>query len=491
MTNYLGIDIGTSAVKVLLVDNRGQVLDSHSESYGIDSPQPIWNEQNPNVWWNATVRVLKTLQARNEAAWPQVAAIGLSGQMHGAVCLDDQGQPLRPAILWNDGRAFQESATLNHLCPNIGHIAGVPAMPGFTAPKLLWLHQHEPDLFRQIHKVILPKDYVRLQLTGQYFTDVSDAAGTLWLDEAKRDWDDDILQACHLTRVQMPTLIEGNDNSGSLLENVAKELGLSSLVTVAGGAGDASAGGIGIGAINEGDAFLSLGTSGQIFVAKEQHLANPDAYIHAFAHALPNRWCHMACLLNGASPLQWFSSITSTPITTLLDEAESDYDIELSVYFLPYLTGERTPHNNPFATGSFQGVTGHTQRSDMTQAILEGIAFSFRDCLQALNQSDRPLTALGAIGGGAKSAFWLQILADVLNVPIHKYQGAETGPAMGAARLAILSHTQQDIKSVCAPPPVEAIYQPNSHRHDIYVNKHVHFSDLYQALSPTYGHTSR
>ncbi|OEE61796.1 xylulokinase [Enterovibrio norvegicus FF-33] len=491
MTTYLGIDIGTSAVKVLLVDSHGDVLDSHSESYGIDSPQPLWNEQNPDVWWQATVNSLKALQAVNESAWRQVAAIGLSGQMHGAVCLDDQGQPLRPAILWNDGRAFQESATLNRLCPNIGHTAGVPAMPGFTAPKLLWLHEHEPDVFRRIHKVILPKDYVRLKLTGTYCTDVSDAAGTVWLDEAKRDWDDDILQACHLTRVQMPTLIEGNGNSGTLLEDIANQLGLSTQVCVAGGAGDASAGGIGIGAINEGDAFLSLGTSGQIFVAKEQHLANPDAYIHAFAHALPNRWCHMACLLNGASPLQWFSTITSTPIATLLEEAESQHNIHDSVYFLPYLTGERTPHNNPFATGSFEGITGQTQRSDMTQAILEGIAFSFRDCLLALNSRHLSLTALGAIGGGAKSAFWLQILADVLNVPIHKYQGAETGPAMGAARLAILSHTQQDIESVCTPPPVEAIFLPDPDRHNIYVKKHVHFDRLYQALSPTYGHTSK
>ncbi|MGF1768320.1 xylulokinase [Enterovibrio makurazakiensis] len=485
MTAYLGIDIGTSAVKVLLVDSLGNVLDSHSETYGIDSPKPLWNEQNPDIWWRATCSSIHALKSKNTTVWQDIAAIGLSGQMHGAVCLDENGTPLRPAILWNDGRAFEQSQTLNRICPNIGHVAGVPAMPGFTAPKLLWLHDNEPELFRRIHKVLLPKDYVRLQLTGTYFTDISDAAGTLWLDEAKRNWDDDILGACHLNRSQMPSLAEGNENTGALLAHVAIEWGLSQDVFVVGGAGDASAGGIGIGAINEGDAFLSLGTSGQIFVAKEQYTANPDAYIHAFAHALPNRWCHMACLLNGASPLNWFASITSTPIATLLEEAESHYDIHQTVYFLPYLTGERTPHNNPFATGAFDGLTAHTQRYDMAVAILEGIAFSFRDCIEALNQNDHPLTALGAIGGGTKSAFWLQILADVLNVSIHKYQGSETGPAMGAARLAILGHTQQDIEAICTAPSVERVFQPNRNRHSVYLKKHAHFGQLYQALLPT------
>ncbi|WP_163392633.1 xylulokinase [Enterovibrio norvegicus] len=487
MNTYLGIDIGTSAVKVLLVSGDGTVLDSRSVSYGTDSPQALWNEQTPSIWWHSTLTCFDALRERNETLWQHVAAIGLSGQMHGAVCLDSNQEPVYPAILWNDGRAHKESADLNRLCPDIGYSAGVPAMPGFTAPKLLWLHDNEPDIFARIDKVILPKDYVRLMLTGACCTDVSDAAGTLWLNEAARDWDDDLLSACHLTRDHMPTLIEGNQISGSLLPDIAKRLMLSTDVIVAGGAGDASAGGIGIGAVNEGDAFLSLGTSGQIFVAKAQHSANPQGYIHAFAHALPDRWCHMACLLNGASPLLWFSSITSMSIEQLLGEAEATDDLHRPVFFMPYLNGERTPHNNPFATGSFEGLTAHTSRNHMTQAILEGIAFSFRDCLLALENANTHLSSLGAIGGGVKNDYWLQMLADVLNLVIHKYDGAETGPALGAARLAILSHTTHSIDTVCPSPAIERTFTPNAKRHQLYAEKHTKFTALFTALAPTYG----
>ncbi|MGF1706821.1 xylulokinase [Enterovibrio baiacu] len=487
MNTYLGIDIGTSAVKVLLVNIDGDALDSQSVSYGTDSPQALWNEQNPSVWWQSTLNCFEALRERNQSHWQRVAAIGLSGQMHGAVCLDEEREPVYPAILWNDGRAHKESATLNRLCPDIGYSAGVPAMPGFTAPKLLWLHDNEPDIFARIDKIILPKDYVRFMLTGECCTDVSDAAGTLWLNEAARDWDDGLLSACHLKRKHMPTLLEGNQISGTLLAEVADRLRLPDGILVAGGAGDASAGGIGIGAVNEGDAFLSLGTSGQIFVAKEQHSANPQGYIHAFAHALPDRWCHMACLLNGASPLLWFSSITSTPIDVLLSEAEAANDQHRGVFFMPYLNGERTPHNNPFATGSFQGLTAHTSRNDMTQAILEGIAFSFRDCLLALESANTYLSSLGAIGGGVKSDYWLQMLSDVLNLVIHKYDGAETGPALGAARLAILCHTERSIEAVCQSPAIEKTFMPNAERHAFYADKHAQFSSLFKVLEPTYG----
>ncbi|WP_281543629.1 xylulokinase [Grimontia sp. SpTr1] len=487
MATYLGIDIGTSAVKVILMGENGDVLDSQSESYGFDSPHPLWREQDPEIWWNGSRAAIAKIRARQSYAWSAVAAIGLSGQMHGAVCLDEKNQPVRPAILWNDGRAFKECDTLNQQLPQLGESSGVPAMPGFTAPKLLWLKQFEPETFNKIHKVVLPKDYVRLKLTGELCTDVSDAAGTLWLNEQIRNWDENVLNASGISTAHMPKLIEGNDISGTLTAETSLEIGLPVDTPVCGGGGDAAVGGVGIGAINEGDAFVSLGTSGQIFVAKERYVANPQKLVHAFAHAIPDRWYQMACLLNGASPLAWFSTISGQPVPTLLKEAEQHGTGNGSEMFLPYLSGERTPHNNPFATGSFQGITSTTERHHMTQAILEGIAYSLRDCLLALSDNGLPFHALGAIGGGARSQYWLQMVADVLEVPINQYVGGETGPALGAARLAMLSVKAGTLEEVCTTPVVSATFQPNASRQAYHRENHQRFIHYYQQLEPTMG----
>ncbi|CZF82785.1 Xylulose kinase [Grimontia celer] len=487
MATYLGIDIGTSAVKVILMGENGDVLDSQSESYGFDSPHSLWREQNPEIWWTGTRAAMTKIRTRQSYAWSAVAGIGLSGQMHGAVCLDQQNNPVRPAILWNDGRAFKECDTLNQQLPHLGESSGVPAMPGFTAPKLLWLKQFEPDTFSKIHKVILPKDYVRLKLTGELCTDVSDAAGTLWLNEHLRSWDENVLAASGITTSHMPKLIEGNEISGTLTVETAVEFGLSIETPVCGGGGDAAVGGIGIGAINEGDAFVSLGTSGQIFVAKERYVANPQKLVHAFAHAIPDRWYQMACLLNGASPLAWFGSICGQPVPTLLEEAEQHGTGNGSEMFLPYLSGERTPHNNPFATGSFQGVTSTTERHHMTQAILEGIAYSLRDCLNALSEDGLPFQELGAIGGGARSRYWLQMIADVLEVPINQYVGGETGPALGAARLAMISVQGGRLEEVCTTPAVSEAFQPKADRQAYHREKYQIFTDYYRRLEPTMG----
>lgn len=482
MAHFLGIDVGTSAVKVLLMDSAGKVLDTQSASYPVSSPKPLWSEQDPELWWQGTLDAVHQLKARLPKAWQEVVAIGLSGQMHGAVCLDSEDKPIRPAILWNDGRAWQECETLNRTVPRLGHIAGVPAMPGFTAPKLLWMKTHEPDNFQRIQTVLLPKDYVRLKLTGERCTDVSDAAGTLWLNEQERQWEEQILAASGLTLQQMPKLVEGNEITGNLTADAASALGLSPSVVVCGGGGDAAVGGVGIGAINEGDAFISIGTSGQIFVAKEQYSANPEKYVHAYAHAIPGRWYQMACLLNGASPLAWFAKICGQSVPALLEEAQANQHDKSEVLFLPYLTGERTPHNNPFATGCFQGMTAATERHHLTQAILEGIAFSFRDCLNALSEDGLPFSEMGAIGGGAKSRYWLQILADVLNVPIRQYVGGETGPALGAARLAYLSVTGDTPKTICVMPEIATVLTPDTAQYPEYSERHARFSELYKNI---------
>ncbi|WP_325894850.1 xylulokinase [Grimontia sp. NTOU-MAR1] len=488
MATYLGIDVGTSAVKVILMGESGEVLDSQSESYGFDAPHPLWREQNPEIWWQGTQTAITKIRTRQSYAWSAVAAIGLSGQMHGAVCLDEQNKPVRPAILWNDGRAFKECERLNQQLPHLGESAGVPAMPGFTAPKLLWLKQFEPDVFSQIHTAILPKDYVRLKLTGELCTDVSDAAGTLWLNEQLRNWDESVLAASGITLAQMPKLIEGNEISGTLTTETALAFGLSVDTPVCGGGGDAAAGGVGIGAINEGDAFVSLGTSGQLFVAKERYTANPKKLVHAFAHAIPDRWYQMACLLNGASPLAWFASICGQSVSDLLEEAEQHSTESSAEMFLPYLSGERTPHNNPFATGSFQGMTSTTERHHMTQAILEGIAYSLRDCLNALSEKGLPFHELGAIGGGARSRYWLQMIADVLEVPINQYIGSESGPALGAARLAKLSIKDGTPESTCIQPTVSQVFEPRREKSQYHLEKYQRFAEYYCQL---YGAKNR
>lgn len=485
MATYLGIDVGTSAVKVILMGENSEVIDTQSVSYPFESPKPLWREQDPEIWWNSTRTAIRKLQKRQSYAWQAIAAIGLSGQMHGAVCLDAQNTPVRPAILWNDGRAFEECAILNQRFPHIGVNAGVPAMPGFTAPKLLWLKQHEPNTFARICTVVLPKDYVRLKLTDELCTDVSDAAGSLWLNERLRSWNENLLSACGLAISQMPRLIEGNMISGTLTVETAAEFNLSVDTPVCGGGGDAAVGGVGIGAINDSDAFISIGTSGQLFVAKERYVANPEKLVHDFAHAVPERWYQMACLLNGASPLTWFASICGETVPKLIAEAETHFSGDESVMFLPYLSGERTPHNNPFATGSFQNMTSSTQRHNMTQAILEGIAYSFKDCLIALSDEDGkpPFRELGAIGGGARSRYWLQMLADVLEVPIKQYVGGETGPALGAARLARLSVTGESIEAICTPPDVSEVFHPRHEQSAYHERQHQRFTDYYHRLA--------
>ena len=359
--NFLGLDIGTSAVKGIVVDEDQRVLAVTEFPLATLRLRPLWSEQNPEDWWQATAKVVASLRRELGPAFGEIASIGLSGQMHGAVLLDATNRVIRPAILWNDGRAAREARELADAIPDIGIIAGVLPMPGLTAPKLLWLKRHEPENFKCIAHVLLPKDYVRWRMTGEFVTDMCDAAGSLWLDEAERRWSSKVIAACGLSPAPFPRLCEGTEVSGHLAPDVAREWALKSGTPVAAGAGDAAAGAIGIGAVEDGDTFISLGTSAQYFSVTKDYRPAPESLIHAFAHGVPGRWFQMAALLNGASCLAWIAkALASNDIGALLASTENAFRGPSPVTFLPYLTGERTPHNDPHAKGVLFGLAPET-----------------------------------------------------------------------------------------------------------------------------------
>lgn len=491
MPHYLGIDVGTSAVKAILVDERQRVVAEADRPLSTSRPRDLWSEQDPEDWWQAVQAAVAQLRTQAAEALADTRGIGLSGQMHGAVLLDGNGNPLRPAILWNDGRSFQEAEELGSAQPGLSRLLGVIPMPGFTAPKLLWLARHEPEIFRAVRKVLLPKDYIRLKLTGAYVTDMCDAAGTWWLDEAARDWSDEALAASGLTRSHMPELVEGSTPSGMLRPDMAHQWGMRRDVVVAGGSGDAAAGAVGLGSITDGSAFISLGTSGQLFVTTRSFKPAPEALVHAFCHALPERWFQMAAMLNGASCLAWVSGLLKADIGHILRETEDAYRGPASTIFLPYLAGERTPHNDPHARGVFFGMSPATTQLDLVQAVLEGVAFSFADAKACLEQAGTHLSQAGLIGGGSRSAFWARIFANVLDMPLVRYQGSDKGPAFGAARLARLATTGETAEAVCTAPAILETVSPDSRLVDLYGPRIETFRRLYRALKPEFKHSAQ
>ncbi len=490
MAHYLGIDVGTSAVKALIVDERQLTIAEADSPLQVSRPRNLWSEQDPESWWLAVQAAVDQLRSHAPGAFADIRGIGLSGQMHGAVLLDAHDKPLRPAILWNDGRSFQEAEDLGRQRPDLARTMGVIPMPGFTAPKLLWLARHEPETFRAVRKVLLPKDYIRLKLTGAKVTEMSDAAGTWWLDEAARDWSDDALAATGLDRTHMPDLIEGSAPSGTLHPGIAAEWGLPSGIVVAGGAGDAAAGAVGLGAIEDGAAFISLGTSGQLFVTTRHFMPAPEALVHSFCHALPDRWFQMAAMLNGASCLAWLAGLLKADIADLLRQAEEAYREPSALLFLPYLAGERTPHNDPHARGVFFGLSPETQQADLVQAVLEGVAFTFCDAKACLEQAGTQLSQAALIGGGSRSAFWARILANALNIPLVRYKGSDKGPAFGAARLARLAATGEAPEAICTLPEVLETIEPERRLVELYGPRIESFRRLYRALRPEFAHGS-
>jgi len=478
---YLGIDLGTSAVKVVLLDGQHEV-DHAGKPLSVQRPQPLWSEQDPEAWWQATRSCLAELRVRRATELAAVRAIGLAGQMHGAVLLDSSDKVLRPAILWNDGRSAAQCVTLEEREPRLREITGNLAMPGFTAPKLLWVAEHEPETFRQVRRVLLPKDYLRLRLSGDYASDMSDAAGTSWLDVAARAWSAEMLAAVGLNETAMPQLFEGSQPTGILRSELAAEWGMRSGVIIAGGGGDNAAGAAGVGVIRPGQAFISLGTSGVYFVATDRFAPNPGRAVHAFCHCLPRTWHQMSVALSAANCLSWFVGASHAESEVALLEEISSADRDAGVLFLPYLAGERTPHNDVRARGVFFGMTHETTRADLGRAVLEGVAFALADGQDALTEAGTRIDEVAVIGGGARSELWGRILASALDRPLHYPRGGEAGPAYGAARLARLAHTGEDPTTVCSRPDVERVVEPEQRLRDRYRSRLAEYRQLYSVL---------
>ncbi|MDR1827931.1 MAG: xylulokinase [Methylobacteriaceae bacterium] len=479
---YVGIDLGTSGLKAVILSENGEVVATAAEPLPISRPKPLWSEQDPADWAAAMHKAMHALKRGHDLS--AVKAVGLTGQMHGAVLLDKAHTVLRPAILWNDGRSFKECAELEALVPRSRAITGNLMMPGFTAPKLKWVQTHEPDVFARVDKVLLPKDYLRLLMTGDFASDMSDAAGTMWLDVGRRNWSDELLAACDLSRAHMPTLFEGNAVTGRLTPEVAADWGMNRVPVVAGG-GDNAAGAVGVGLCSAGQAMLSLGTSGVYFVVSDGFRANPERAVHSFCHALPETWHLMSVMLSAAACLDWACRLTRTAdVATLIAEVENGAEPATPLFFLPYLSGERTPHNNPDAKGTLHGFTHEHGPEDVARAVLEGVGFGLADGMDALHATGLKPHSITLIGGGARSRFWRQMLADITGETLDYRSGGETGPALGAAQLARLSaHPGVWPDELIPQPPLVETHRPNPERHRLYRERLATFRALYRHLS--------
>ena len=476
---FLGIDIGTSGVKAVVLDTRGTVVGQGSAALTVQRPHALWSEQDPDAWWQATTAAVQAIPADVRRS---VLGIGLAGQMHGATLLGADDTPLRPAILWNDGRSFTECAELEAATPDFHAVGGNLVMPGFTAPKLQWVRHHEPDVFDRVATVLLPKDYVRLQMTGDKVSDLSDSAGTLWLDVAGRRWSDTLLAATGLTEAQMPRLVEGSAATGRLRADIATLWGMAQ-VPVAGGVGDNAAGAAGVGAVRDGDALLSLGTSGVIFVATDAFRPNVDGAVHAFCHCVPDMWHQMAVHLSAASCIDWVARLTGAAgPADLFARAERAGPASGPELFLPYLSGERTPHNDAQVRGAFLRLDNDSGPDRLAQAVLEGVGFALADGLRVLREAGTTIDRLSVIGGGARSGYWGQTLAAAMDIELVYLQGGEVGPALGAARLAQLAVDGGTPADVCLPPPVAHTIAPDPALVDRLAPKYAAFRDAYPRI---------
>ncbi|HGN0129005.1 TPA: xylulokinase [Proteus mirabilis] len=478
---YLGLDLGTSSVKAIIMNEQGDVVASHSIPLTLSRPHPQWSEQDPQVWWQATDEAIKQLSRTQPME--QIQAIGLSGQMHGAVLLDAQQNILRPAILWNDGRSVKQCLRLAKQYPQFKEITGNLVMPGFTAPKLQWVAENEAEIFCQIAHVLLPKDFLRWKMSGNFASDMSDAAGTLWLDMQKRDWSDELLAATGLSRCQMPTLFEGNQITGYLLPEIAKKWQMKQVPIIAGG-GDNAAGAIGVGVYQPGQGMLSLGTSGVYFVVSEKFLQNSDNAVHSFCHALPQTWHLMSVILSAASCLDWVCQLTGiSDVGAMFKEIEQHAHSDSSLLFLPYLSGERTPYNNADAKGVFWGLTHQHQRADLCRAVLEGVSFALRQGIEVADKAGQHADNITLIGGGARSEYWRQLLADITGKTLDYRQGGDVGPALGAARLAQLAINPAHLSQIIlSQPKLETRHVPNLEKHKAYQDKYNAFKKLYTLI---------
>lgn len=485
---YIGIDLGTSAVKLLLVDGRGSVVRSASRAYPVSYPRQGWSEQDPAAWWDAVVVGMRELMDGIDSAC--VRAIGCGGQMHGLVALDAADEVVRPCILWNDGRTEEEVRFLND---EIGRdrlvaLTGNIAFAGFTAPKLLWMHSHEPGNFARIAKVMLPKDYLVYRLVGRHVTDSSDASGTLLFDVARREWSEGMLEVCHVDRSQMPRVLDACEVAGALSKAAALELGLPAGIVVAAGAGDNAAAAIGSGAVAAGSCNISLGTSGTVFLPVDRFPADGQGALHAFAF-VGGRYHLMGCILSAASCTGWF--VGDILGANDIDAEEKGVDPACAdgglPYFLPYLMGERCPHNDPSARGAFIGVRADATRADLVRAVREGVAFAIRDCVEAAIAAGAAPARSTLCGGGARSPLMRQMLANVLDMELDLPE-TEQGPGFGAAMLAMVAAGDAPSVDDCVRKTVrirDSVF-PDPGAVEAYDRRYRVWREMYPALAPSF-----
>ncbi|MFJ6325040.1 MULTISPECIES: xylulokinase [unclassified Rhizobium] len=484
---YLGLDLGTSGVKAMLIDGNQKIIGSAHGDLDVSRPHPGWSEQDPAHWIRATEDAVAGLKAAHPRELAAVRGIGLSGQMHGATLLDADDKVLRPCILWNDTRSYHEAAALD-ADPRFRALTGNIVFPGFTAPKLAWVAKHEPDIFSKVRWVLLPKDYLRLWLTGEHMSEMSDSAGTSWLDTGKRKWSSELLAATNLDEKQMPTLVEGTEVAGKLRGELASKWGIGGDVVVAGGAGDNAASACGMGTVSHGAAFVSLGTSGVLFAANGSYLPKPESAVHAFCHALPNTWHQMGVILSATDALNWHSHVTGKSAAELTTELGDTLKAPTSVTFLPYLSGERTPHNDAKIRGAFIGLGHESGRAVLTQAVLEGVSFAIRDNLEALRSAGTDIARVTAIGGGSRSCYWLASIATALGVPVDLPADGDFGAAFGAARLGLIAATGADPVAVCTPPETAGTIDPVTSLTDVYADAYKRYRAVYPAIKPLSAH---
>ena len=485
---YIGVDLGTSAVKLLLVDEAGAILNSVTKEYPLIFPQPGWCEQEPAEWWRACTEGFAELLKGFDASL--VSGVGCGGQMHGLVVLDDQDEVIRPTILWNDGRTAAEVDYLNNEIgkAKLSEMTANIAFAGFTAPKLLWMKKHEPDNFRRIAKIMLPKDYVNYRLTGVHSCDYSDASGILLLDVKNKRWSKEMLEICDVREEQLPALFESYQVIGEVKPDVAAQLGLPAHVKVIAGAGDNAAAAVGTGTVSDGACNISLGTSGTIFIASDQFGVDPNNALHAFAHA-SGGWHLMGVVLSAASCNKWLCD----EILRTKDYAGEQAPItddrlgRNGVFFLPYLMGERSPINDVNARGTFVGLSMDTSRADMVQAVLEGVAFAIRDSFEVARALGIEIKASKLCGGGGKSPLWRRIMANVLNIRI-EVPSAEEGPGYGGAMLAMVGCGAYDSVKACADALIttKAVVEPDAEIAARYEAQYQKFRKIYPALKDVF-----
>ncbi len=505
MNYFLGLDVGTTGAKAILIDEDGKVVSTASSEYPMFNPKPLWAEQNPEDWWKAVQVSFQKITAQSKINAEEIKGIGLTGQMHGLVLLDKDGKVLRPCIMWNDQRTSRECEEITSIIgfDNLLQTTGNAVLPGFTAPKIIWVKKNEPEIFSRIEHILLPKDYIRFCLTDKFATDVSDASGTSLLDVSRRSWSDAILSKLEISRGWMPPVFESTEITGSLTPRAAELTGLKAGTPVAAGAGDQAAGGIGTGTIKNGIASVVLGTSGVVFAHTNKLTIEPEGRLHAFCHASPGTWHVMGVTLSAAGSFRWFrDTFCQQEIKEAAELKKDVYEIltkkaseaaagSEGLIFLPYLTGERTPYPDPDAKGTFTGITVRHNKNFFIRAVLEGVGYSLRDCLELNKNIGLQTTEIRISGGGAKSQLWKQILADIFNVDLVTLNSTEGAPYGAALLAAVGTGRFSTVEAACEKcikkeSVTEAIPENNAVYNDYYEV----YKNLYPALKPSFNKLS-